>query len=273
MKNKILKYFLAIIFIIGLMGCSKNNNKNFLTEEEINKIVDARISNSQKNETELKNSISELEKRIKELETENKELKNTKKEALTVLESKTSELKNLIGTKTNNNVFQQKFTMLNTSVDNKYQDLRNFVNNIDKKDWQSVIDKNYQDLKNIISNKYDELQVKIENNQEELKNQITLINENINLINQKYNDLESLVTSNDNSKYRITKEELIGEWVSIVYPDTVAIEFTNDNVEVMDNWIVYKRTNGQIFSVYYTYRNGILYLSSTDDLVMKKKVN
>lgn len=90
-------------------------------------------------------------------------------------------------------------------------------------------------------------------------------------IKTNYDELKKLIdnklSSSNTSSYTISKSELLGTWNYIDYDSPIT--FTNDNVDVFNNWIIFKNNSGNYRTLFYMYRNGQLYI--TDDGGILKK--
>ena len=85
-------------------------------------------------------------------------------------------------------------------------------------------------------------------------------------IDNKYGELKSMINNNNSSysNYTISKSELLGTW-NAIGSYSASLSFTNDNVDVVDDWIIYKGS----MAVNYMYKDGTLYLSD-DGYIMTK---
>lgn len=94
---------------------------------------------------------------------------------------------------------------------------------------------------------------------ESLKSMDTGIKEDL---NKKYSELKTNIskTTTTSSKYTTSKKNLIGTWKTKWMREN-SLTFTNDNIEVFDNWLIYTEgENKWVF--YYAYKGGTLYIAS-----------
>ena len=85
-------------------------------------------------------------------------------------------------------------------------------------------------------------------------------------IDSKYNELKTLINnkpSSNGNQYTITKSQLLGTWHNLGYDNTET--FTNENTEVIGNWIIYKGN----MTLYYMYKDGKLYVADNGWIMTK----
>lgn len=158
------------------------------------------------------------------------------------------------------------------------------LNSKELNELKDLIKANNEAIKEL-SNKNTELENKIallEDENKKLKESATNIekkvtsledsDKNINsTVKSNYDELKKLinskVSSSNTSSYTISKSQLLGTWNYIDYNSPIT--FTNDNVEVINNWIIFKNNSGNYRTLFYMYRNGQLYI--TDDGGILKK--
>ena len=185
-----------------------------------------------------------------------------------------------------NNIFILIIILLLTSGCNNNQTNNQSLKNTDKElqELKELI-KNNSNLIKELSDKNKNLEEKITTLEEEnktlnetlvsiqeenktLKDTVITLNdtdEKINAnFNAKYNELQTLINNkNTSGSYTISKSELLGTWNIIGEHGTEV--FTNENVEVIGNWIIY---NGES-PIYYMYRDNKLYLSDNGWIMTK----
>ena len=131
----------------------------------------------------------------------------------------------------------------------------------------------YDDLKSLIeenTKKISELEEKNQSLEKEiasLKTSNSALETKNKDLETKYNNLKSVSVTPPvvTSKNTITKEQLIGTW-------TVAdsnITFTNENSDVLGNWILYKHSD-YTSTIWYEYINGKLYITDDGQIYSKK---
>ena len=171
-----------------------------------------------------------------------------------------------------NNIFILIIILLLTSGCNNNQTNNQSLKNTDKElqELKELI-KNNSNLIKELSDKnknLNETLVSIQEDNKTLKDTVLTLNdtdEKINAnFNAKYNELQTLINNkNTSGSYTISKSELLGTWNIIGEHGTEV--FTNENVEVIGNWIIY---NGES-PIYYMYRDNKLYLSDNGWIMTK----
>lgn len=154
---------------------------------------------------------------------------------------------------------------------------------------QEIENSDLDELKNIVANnikKTEELEQELKNKQqenEELKKELDNLEEQLNTFNDKnktltesidnkYNELKGMIestttTATTSSNYTISKSQLIGTWKNINYDETII--FTEENSQVLGNWIVYNY-NGEEMAFAYIYKDGKLYISEAGATLIKQ---
>ena len=142
------------------------------------------------------------------------------------------------------------------------------------KEIEKTLKENENSIKELLQENK-ELEKKVENLNKEnsqLNEKISLLeksDESINDdINKKYQELKNSNTNStkvvSTNNYTISKNQLVGNWKYLNNKNEIS--FTNNNVEVYGNSIIY---NGYQ-AVYYMYKDGKLYITD-DGVVMLKK--
>lgn len=154
---------------------------------------------------------------------------------------------------------------------------------------QKIEDSDLDELKTIVADnikKTEELEQELENSKKEnekliktitdLENQLIELKNTTNNINNtieaKYNELKGLIASSitiasPTNNYIISKNQLIGTWKDL--NSSSVLVFTNDNCQVLGNWIIYNYNNSEM-AFAYIYKDGKLYISEAGSTLIKQ---
>ena len=164
------------------------------------------------------------------------------------------------------------------SVKTNSKDVLEKIENCDLDELKTIVKDNIK--------KTEELEKELENSKKEkeeliqtitdLENQLTELKNTTNNINNtieaKYNELKGLIASSitnvsKTNNYTISKNQLIGTWKDL--NSSSVLIFTNDNCQVLGNWVIYNYNNSEM-AFAYIYKDGKLYISEAGSTLIKQ---